>query len=69
MSRERLVCAHCAGPVDEGRCPVCRQARAQMHSHATGFASLSPALLAALLVALVAALVAALLMTAARAVA
>jgi hypothetical protein len=31
MSCEHLVCAHCAGPVVEGRCPVCREARAQLH--------------------------------------
>jgi hypothetical protein len=33
MSCEHLVCAHCAGPVVEGRCPVCRAAREQMHHH------------------------------------
>ncbi|HEV3380813.1 MAG TPA: hypothetical protein VG142_07520 [Trebonia sp.] len=33
MSCEHLVCAHCAGLVIEGRCPVCREARAQMHRH------------------------------------
>jgi hypothetical protein len=34
MSCEHLICAQCAGPVSEGRCPVCRQARAGMHHHA-----------------------------------
>jgi hypothetical protein len=38
MSCEHLVCAACAGPVDEGRCPSCRAARAQLHNHgATAF--------------------------------
>lgn len=46
MSCEHLVCAACAGPVDEGRCPVCRAARAQFHHH--GFAGLPPALLVVL---------------------
>ncbi|MGN6243545.1 MAG: hypothetical protein ACTHQ3_07705 [Motilibacteraceae bacterium] len=31
MSCERLVCASCAGPVSEGRCPVCRTARDHVH--------------------------------------
>ncbi len=25
----RPVCASCAGPVDQGRCPTCRRARAE----------------------------------------
>jgi len=29
MRRDDLVCAHCAGRVSEGRCPVCRAARDQ----------------------------------------
>jgi hypothetical protein len=33
MSCEHLICAQCAGPVSEGRCPVCRAARAGMHHH------------------------------------
>jgi hypothetical protein len=33
MSCEHLICANCAGPVIEGRCPVCRAARAEMHRH------------------------------------
>jgi hypothetical protein len=28
MVWQRLVCANCAGPVAEGRCAVCRRARA-----------------------------------------
>jgi hypothetical protein len=31
MSCEHLICAHCAGPVAEGRCPTCRDARAHVH--------------------------------------
>jgi hypothetical protein len=31
MSCEHLICAHCAGPVAEGRCPSCRAARAHVH--------------------------------------
>ena len=34
MSCEHLVCAQCAGPVAEARCPVCRSARADLHAHA-----------------------------------
>jgi hypothetical protein len=46
MSCEHLICAHCAGPVVEGRCPVCRAARAEVHHHGpTGF---SPQLLIAI---------------------
>jgi hypothetical protein len=36
MSCEHLICAQCAGPVAEGRCPVCREARAHMHHHSHG---------------------------------
>jgi hypothetical protein len=45
MSCEHLICAHCAHPVVEGRCQVCRAARAEMHRHGP---ALSPQLLAAL---------------------
>jgi hypothetical protein len=31
MSCEHLICAQCAGPVVEGRCPACRQAKADVH--------------------------------------
>jgi predicted RNA-binding protein with PUA domain len=31
MSCEHLICAQCAGPVVEGRCAACRQARAEVH--------------------------------------
>jgi hypothetical protein len=33
MSCEHLICAQCAGPVAEGRCPVCAAARARVHHH------------------------------------
>jgi uncharacterized paraquat-inducible protein A len=49
MSCEHLICAQCAAPVVEGRCPVCRAARAQVHRHSPG---LSVPLLLAGLVAL-----------------
>ncbi|HLH82418.1 MAG TPA: hypothetical protein VKV38_04085 [Trebonia sp.] len=45
MSCEHLICAHCAGPVVEGRCPACRAARAQVHHHGPG--ALTPQLLIA----------------------
>lgn len=50
MSCEHLVCAQCAHPVIEGRCPLCRANRERMHQH--GFAGLPPALIAVLLVVL-----------------
>jgi len=33
MSCEHLICAHCAGPVAEGRCPACRVSREHVHQH------------------------------------
>jgi len=33
MSCEHLICAHCAGPVAEARCPVCRAAKSDLHHH------------------------------------
>jgi hypothetical protein len=42
MSCEHLICASCAGPVVEGRCPVCRAARAHVHARSAG---ISPQLL------------------------
>lgn len=47
MSCEHLVCAACGGPVEQGRCPVCRAARAQVHHH--GFAALPPAAIVAII--------------------
>ena len=49
MSCEHLICAHCAGPVVEGRCPACRAAR--QHVHHQHF-SATPQLIAAALLAL-----------------
>jgi len=36
MSCEHLICAQCAGPVAEARCPVCRAARSDLHHHGHG---------------------------------
>jgi hypothetical protein len=36
MSCEHLICAHCSGPVAEGRCPSCRAARAHVHRDGPG---------------------------------
>ena len=33
MSCEHLICAQCAGPVVEGRCPACRASRDHVHRH------------------------------------
>ena len=63
MTCDRLVCAHCAGPVSEGRCHVCRAHRARMRRE-NPLAALSPAALFALLVAVVAVAVLAPRMTA-----
>jgi hypothetical protein len=56
MCCEDLVCARCAGPVAEGRCPTCRAARASMHHNSF---SITPQMIAIvemalLLVALIA---------------
>jgi hypothetical protein len=58
MTCDRLVCANCAGPVSEGRCPVCRAYRARLHQQQglQGLlANLSPTTLLVLVAALVAA--------------
>ena len=49
MSCDHLICARCAYPVVEGRCPTCREARSGLHRHGP-FAS--PALVLAGLLAL-----------------
>jgi hypothetical protein len=36
MSCEHLICAHCAGPVVEARCPACQAARADVHRTVRG---------------------------------
>jgi hypothetical protein len=48
MSCEHLICAQCAGPVSEGRCPSCRLARDHVHHSGHGLGL--PLLLAAALV-------------------
>ncbi|MEU8383724.1 hypothetical protein [Streptosporangium sp. NPDC048865] len=48
MSCEDLVCAGCAHPVAEGRCPRCRAYRERMHHNA--FGGMTPALLSLLLI-------------------
>ncbi|MEU5431135.1 hypothetical protein AB0H73_36780 [Streptomyces olivoreticuli] len=54
MTCDRLVCANCAAPVSEGRCPVCRASRERLQHQEGVFAALTPATLLALLVALIA---------------
>ncbi|MGY5138706.1 hypothetical protein ACWGJW_41095 [Streptomyces nigrescens] len=55
MTYDRLVCANCAAPVNEGRCPVCRASRERLQQQAGGiFAQLSPAMLVALMILLIA---------------
>ncbi|MCX5111624.1 hypothetical protein OOK13_24385 [Streptomyces sp. NBC_00378] len=58
MTYDRLVCANCAAPVNEGRCPVCRASRARLQQEQEQgmFAGLNPAMLVALLVVLLGAL-------------
>jgi hypothetical protein len=51
MCCDDLVCARCAAPVAEGRCPACRASRDYLHQ--TSF-SLSPQLLIALITVLLA---------------
>ena len=48
MSCEHLICAQCAGPVVEGRCPACRASRDHVHHHSGG----SPQLIIAAILAL-----------------
>ncbi|EFL02186.1 MULTISPECIES: hypothetical protein [Streptomyces] len=59
MTYDRLVCANCAAPVSEGRCPVCRASRERLKETRgqSPFSQLSPPVLLALLVACVAAVV------------
>jgi hypothetical protein len=54
MCCEDLVCARCAGPVAEARCPACRAARATLHHSSY---TITPQLLFAVVLALVALLV------------
>ncbi|WP_432055090.1 hypothetical protein [Streptomyces sp. bgisy022] len=55
MTYDRLVCANCAAPVNEGRCPVCRANRERLQQDNNFFAGLNPMMLIALLAVLVAA--------------
>ncbi|WP_328677314.1 hypothetical protein OG905_24980 [Streptomyces sp. NBC_00322] len=54
MTYDRLVCANCAAPVTEGRCPVCRANRERLQQEGA-FGGLSPVALLTLLVVLIAA--------------
>jgi hypothetical protein len=54
MSGEHLICAQCAGPVAEARCPVCRAAKSDLHHHHHGISL--PYAVALLLLALAVAL-------------
>ncbi|MGV9454956.1 hypothetical protein [Streptomyces sp. NPDC003635] len=54
MTYDRLVCANCAAPVNEGRCPVCRANRERLQQE-NPLANLTPMTLIALLVILIAA--------------
>ena len=56
MTYDRLVCANCAAPVSQGRCPVCRANRERLQQEGP-FSGLNPVTLIALMVVLVAALV------------
>ncbi|MFF1546210.1 hypothetical protein [Streptomyces sp. NPDC058291] len=56
MTYDRLVCANCAAPVSEGRCPVCRANRERLQQQDNFLANLNPMALIALLAVLVAAL-------------
>ena len=56
MSCEHLICAHCGGPVSEGRCATCRVTREHTHhnSHTPSPALIAAAVLVALLLTLAA---------------
>ncbi|WP_330296638.1 MULTISPECIES: hypothetical protein [unclassified Streptomyces] len=56
MTYDRLVCANCAAPVNQGRCPVCRANRQRLQQEGPFSGGLNPMALIALLVILVAAL-------------
>ncbi|MEV7728323.1 hypothetical protein AB0P15_26745 [Streptomyces sp. NPDC087917] len=56
MTYDRLVCANCAAPVSQGRCPVCRANRERLQQEQGPFGGLNPVTLVALLVLLVTAL-------------
>ncbi len=51
MTWRRLVCAHCAAPVDLGRCASCRRERDEQRTIPAALAVLLAAILAAALLA------------------
>ncbi|MFG2945425.1 MULTISPECIES: hypothetical protein [Streptomyces] len=55
MTYDRLVCANCAAPVNEGRCPVCRANRERLQQENNFLAGMNPMTLIALLAVLIAA--------------
>ncbi|AJE40940.1 MULTISPECIES: hypothetical protein [Streptomyces] len=55
MTYDRLVCANCAAPVNEGRCPVCRASRERLQQESP-WSGLNPTALIVLLAILIAAL-------------
>ncbi|MFH8440723.1 hypothetical protein ACH4D3_05735 [Streptomyces sp. NPDC018026] len=55
MTYDRLVCANCASPVSEGRCPVCRANRERLQQENSFLTGLNPTTLIVLLAMLVAA--------------
>jgi hypothetical protein len=55
MTYDRLVCANCAAPVSEGRCPVCRANRERLQQEHHPLSGLNPAALIVLAVVLIAA--------------
>ncbi|MFE5811090.1 hypothetical protein OG444_15460 [Streptomyces sp. NBC_01232] len=56
MTYDRLVCANCAAPVSQGRCPVCRANRERLQQEGP-FSGLDPMAIVVLMVVLVAVLV------------
>ncbi|MGW2932828.1 hypothetical protein ACWGQ5_00715 [Streptomyces sp. NPDC055722] len=54
MTYDRLVCANCAAPVSEGRCPVCRASRERLQQE-NPWSGLNPMALIVLLAVLIAA--------------
>ncbi|MEZ7003291.1 hypothetical protein VM636_18985 [Streptomyces sp. SCSIO 75703] len=57
MTYDRLVCANCAAPVSEGRCPVCRASRERLQQENNFLSGLHPTALIVLLAVLVATVV------------
>ncbi|MFD5556514.1 hypothetical protein ACFWIA_22070 [Streptomyces sp. NPDC127068] len=53
MTYDRLVCANCAAPVSEGRCPVCRANRERLQQNGGPWSGMNPAGLIGLLAVLV----------------